>query len=296
MTSRPWLPLALRPAPRRPIRRLKLESLEARETPATLDVVGGVVTFTATAGETNALTVVLNNGLYRVIDTGATIDLGAGAIAAGWSGSGTGIVRGLDISVNSIAVNLGDGNDTFDLRSTRDAVTVRGDTGDDTIRLSSNGAALTGHLDGINAAVSVVANAGSDTMILSDYAAVAGNSNAVVGSSSITGLAGARNNRTVTYTTSGGGSFAQVRVIGSNSAALAETFTLNNAGAPVLLETNGGADDVTVLALSGTATVQTGAGNDSIVVSSSGTVTAGNLDGINATLTINAGPGRTPCT
>jgi acrosin len=290
MLSRLWTPVALRSAPRRPIRRLHLESLELRDTPASLNIVGGALTFTGAVGETNALSLSVTGGVYKFTDAGATITLGAGALAAGWTGSGTGSVTGRDSSVSSIAVNLGDMDDTFDLLSTNDAVTVRGDAGNDTIRLGSNGAALTGHLNGINAPVTVTANGGTDNLVVVDYAATTANT-VVIGSSTITGIAGPSNNRTISYGTSNGGTFSQVEVIGSNSPSVNESFTLNNPGAPLLLLTNDGPDVVNVQALSAAATINTGAGNDAITVSSSATRTAGKLDGINANVTIDAGAG-----
>jgi len=267
-----------------------VENLEAKETPASLDVVGGALTFTAGAGETNAVTVSVTGGVYSVNDTGTTITLGSGAVAAGWTGSGTNAVRGRDASVTSLALNLGDGDDKLNLRSANDAVTVAGDAGNDTITLSSNGA-LTGHLRGINATVTVDANGGSDTLVVSDYAATSGNSNVVISAGAVTGMSGPLHNRAINYAATGGGSFGLLRVIGSNNAAVRETFTLNNPGAPVTLDANAGNDAVNVRALSLAATVNAGAGNDAVTVSSSATATAGNLNGINASLTIDAGAG-----
>src|SRR5262245_4934698 len=97
---RHWLMRTLQPlAGGRPRRtRLRLESLEDRLTPAQLDIVGSVLTYTAAPAETNVLRVsVTGSGAgtsYTFNDTGALITLGAGALAAGWGGDGTNTVSG----------------------------------------------------------------------------------------------------------------------------------------------------------------------------------------------------------
>ena len=69
--------------------RKHLEQLEARENPATVDVSGGVLTFTDGGTENNNLTVGVSGGVYSFNDSLTPITLGQGAIDAGYKGSGT---------------------------------------------------------------------------------------------------------------------------------------------------------------------------------------------------------------
>lgn len=61
---------------------------------ATLDIVGGVLTYTAGSGTSNVLTISDSGGNYTFSDSGETITLGGGATGAGWTGSGTNTVTG----------------------------------------------------------------------------------------------------------------------------------------------------------------------------------------------------------
>lgn len=106
-----WSPLR-RCLPRRSP--LRLELLEDRTLPATLDVTGGVLTYTAAAGATNNLTVSLATGAYTFFDPGDNINLTANAIGAGWTGGGS-VATGPNVSVNSITINLLDQADTLTL-------------------------------------------------------------------------------------------------------------------------------------------------------------------------------------
>src|SRR4051812_11693690 len=76
---------------------------------ATLDVTAGVLTYTAGAGTSNNLTISVPAASYIFTDTAETITLTANATGAGWTGSGTNTVTGLDTSVSSMVINLGDG-------------------------------------------------------------------------------------------------------------------------------------------------------------------------------------------
>ena len=105
-------------------------------TPATLDVTGGVLTYTASAGAANGLTVSLSGANYTFNETGQTIMLTANAIAAGFSGDGTNTVTGPDAAVNSVSVALGDGNDTLTLQGLADPLTLINEVGDDTATIA----------------------------------------------------------------------------------------------------------------------------------------------------------------
>src|SRR5436305_141991 len=88
--------LQQRPArrPQRARSRLRLEPLEDRLAPATLDVPGGSLIYTASGGVANNLAIGVLATSYTFTDTGETITLTPNAVAAGWSGSGTNSVSG----------------------------------------------------------------------------------------------------------------------------------------------------------------------------------------------------------
>src|SRR5438093_459231 len=79
---------------------------------ATLDIVNGALTFTDSVSENNNVMVQVGSGPsagYSFNDSVTNITLGAGAIAAGWRGSGTHAVSGLASTVTTITINPGDG-------------------------------------------------------------------------------------------------------------------------------------------------------------------------------------------
>ena len=73
----------------------RIEILETRIAPSTVDVIGGVLTFTAGAGETNTIDFRIQGGNYRISD-GADPTITAAAQAFGYvsEGMGTGAVHG----------------------------------------------------------------------------------------------------------------------------------------------------------------------------------------------------------
>ena len=81
---------------------------------ATLEVTAGTLTYTASAGVNNALTITLAGGNYVFADAAETVALGAGAIGAGWAGGGTTTVTGPVSSVTAgFQVNLAAGADVL---------------------------------------------------------------------------------------------------------------------------------------------------------------------------------------
>ncbi len=120
MFANSWNKLFRLPVPHRMLRarygRPRLEGLEDRLAPATLDVTGGALAYTAGAGVNNNLTVSLSAGTYTFSDSGETITLTANATAAGFSGSGSNTVTGPASAVTaSLSLALGDGGDTLAL-------------------------------------------------------------------------------------------------------------------------------------------------------------------------------------
>jgi len=281
---------------RTPIRnwRLQFERLEEKINPSTLDFNAGVLTYTADAGETNNLTVSVSGTGYIFNDSGASaITLTSAASAAGWKGGGTKTVGGPTASVTSIAINLDDMADVFNLRGTNAPIAIDGGAGNDTINISSNAPLNTTVLSTINGDVTVTDNSGNDTLWVSDQGASTGNGNVVISGTSIAGLAGPTDNKAINFT--GSSSFALVRVTGSASAGLAEKFTVNNPSAPLRLDTNAGNDSIYVQAISAAATINAGAGTDLIDVASNAAngadPTAGDLGGIAGNLSIDGGTG-----
>lgn len=92
--------------------KLTFDHLEDRLTPATLDIVGGALTFVDAASEANNLTVAVGAGVYAFNDSATPIVLGSGATAAGWKGSGTNTASGPASAVDSIGFSVGSGTDT----------------------------------------------------------------------------------------------------------------------------------------------------------------------------------------
>ncbi len=109
----------------------RIEILEARIAPATLDVTGGVLTYTAGNAIANALAVAIAGANYSFNDTGETITLTANATAAGFTGGGTNTVLGPNTAVTSISVNLGDQSDQLIIQGLADPFTMNDGAGTD---------------------------------------------------------------------------------------------------------------------------------------------------------------------
>src|SRR5438067_775172 len=105
---------------------------------ATLDIVGGALTFTDAGTENNTLTVSLGGGIYTFNDTATTITRGAGATAAGCSGSST-VSCPASAVTSTITINAGGGTNVVNLRSiaSGDDTTVNGDAGTTAVNMSS---------------------------------------------------------------------------------------------------------------------------------------------------------------
>src|SRR3954454_20369687 len=103
------------PRPRLPLR---VEALEDRTIPATLNITGGALTYTGAAGELNKVKISVFSGTLRFVEApGIPITL-PGAGAAGWTGGGTNSVSGPVSSVTAASViNLGDMNDLVTAQS-----------------------------------------------------------------------------------------------------------------------------------------------------------------------------------
>ena len=184
--------------------RIRLEQLEDRLVPSTLDIAGGSLTYAATAGVDNNLTIGLTSGNFSFTDTGETIALTAGAVSAGWTGSGTNTVVGPAASVTTnFTVDLLDGDDALEVDgpiSVAGAVSLQ--SGQD---LTLNGSiASTGNgnitLQADNPAFNQVINPGTGTVILEP---VTQSLKITVGTASVLGFSFGLTNSDLGWITSG---------------------------------------------------------------------------------------------
>lgn len=279
-----------RPDPKKSRKSLRLEMLEDRTTPSTLDLVGGVLTYTAAPGETNIATLTDQATTTKLTDSGATITLGAGAAAAGFTLTNPHTVTGPNSAVTSISLDLGDLTDTANIQAINHPTSVATGDGNDTINVASNAPLNTGNLAGIASDLTIDAGAGVNTLNVSDFSASTGNSNVSITGTQILGMAGPTDGSAINYAATGG-SFGMIRLIGSNSPTLAESFTVNNPTGAFRLDGNAGSDTANVQNISAAASINMGAGSDTINVSSDAPANLGNLDGIQGALSLDAGTG-----
>ncbi|MEQ1862433.1 MAG: hypothetical protein ABMA13_21150 [Chthoniobacteraceae bacterium] len=109
--------------------RIRIEILESRIAPATLDVVGGLLTYTAGVGIGNSVTLAIAGANYSINDSQEPISLGSGAVTAGFTGSGSNTVLGSNTAVSSLSFLLGDQNDQFAVSGLTDPLTMDGQAG-----------------------------------------------------------------------------------------------------------------------------------------------------------------------
>ncbi len=128
------------------IRAGSIEPLETRIAPATLDVVGGSLTYTGGGVAANDLVLAVSGVNYTFTDSAETITLTAAAITAGFTGSGTNTVTGPDAAVNSIAISLGIGSDDFTVNGLNDQLAVVDGAGTDTVTFSASTTSVGGNV------------------------------------------------------------------------------------------------------------------------------------------------------
>jgi hypothetical protein len=237
---------------RKPSRKpgLHVETLEDRQVLSTLSVdPRGLLTYTAGAGVANNLTITLDQATdnYKFSDVEAIN-------APGFLGNGTTRVSVPNSRVNAMRILLGDAADTLTVEATRDPIQVQAGTGDDTIILVSTG----GTLDGIQAALGVVGEDGTDTLTINDQGAASGKNYALSATSLTRGGITLLQN------------YATLEKINLNTTGLNDTISVRStaAGTPV--------------------TVNAGFGDD-VVTAGGG---SGGLDGILSPLQINGQEGR----
>lgn len=249
-----------------------LEQLPDRINPATVDVTAGVLTFTDGGTENNNLTVAVSGSSYSFNDSLTNIVLGAGAKSAGWRGSGSKTVSGPASSVSGIEVYAGGGTNTVNVKSILDPIRIDGESGDTQVNLNSVAPTHIGNLANIQAEVTV--NAGANTSLTaSDYTGTSRANPVVISATGITGLA--------PHDIHLSGTFAVLKVYGSNDAGVAESFVVDAPDAvDFQLYTGGGADDVAAVAFLPTcsAVFDLGGGTDTMTIYPGVSVT-GSVDG-----------------
>ena len=135
---------------------------------ATLTLAGSTVTYQASPGELNALTININGSdEYVFTDTVSIGNSGCTVVSAT-------TVTCPNTSVSAIIVNLGDLADSASLRAVDDVTVVSGNAGDDSISISDSM-----RVNRIKAVVDVNGNAGSDSLTIDNSADPAQNSFAV---------------------------------------------------------------------------------------------------------------------
>ena len=221
---------------------------------------GGVATFTAGAGEVNSLTVSVAspNVVFEGVQTITESSPSCASLT-------TTIVTCTDSAVTSIVVDLRDQNDTLAVESTGDNPITSADTGDDAIVLGTSSTPIL--VEAITSAVSLEGGTGADSLTVRDT----GDSSDDILTISSTAIGAG----TFDSFFGGGGSATHVNV---------ESISIN---------AGGGDSSVSILGTSAgtTTTFDAGPGNDVIVVSSTGTASTGDLDGVLGALSILGGAG-----
>ena len=225
----------------------------------------------------------------NVTVTATTVGGGAAdnIFAAGSSLTYTGLSLGtlkLDLGTQSAGGNL------VNVQSTSAASTqLFGTDGADAFVLNgkAGAAAETGDLSGFFGAVTIDGRGAANTLAVSDFGAVAGNGNVTLVGNQVLGFAGPTDAAVISYSNVGA-----LSVFGSNTATLAETFRLENVAAPLTLADGNGPDTVNLRSANNPVTLAGGPGADVFrITSSAGDNLDGDLSGILAPVTVNAGSG-----
>ncbi len=145
----------------------RIEILETRIAPATLNLAGGVLTYTAAAGFTNVLTLNVSGANYTFGDTGETITLNTAATNAGFSGSGTNNISGPTSAVSSISILLGSGTDVFNLNGLVDPLTMIDGADADTVNVATGSDLVGGSLSLAAETMTITSLAGVTNLTLS---------------------------------------------------------------------------------------------------------------------------------
>lgn len=248
----------LQNSPSRPKARpsLAVEALEDRRVPATLQLLNGVMTYTAGAAVANNLSVALNGATYTFQDTAETITV-LGVPGATGSGTNTVSIPAAQVQAAGLRLNLGDRDDTLAIGSTANVIQVLAGTGNDRTSLGSP----TNSLAGIAALVTVHGQGGSDAVVLNDQGNGSGNDYL------ITATDVSRNAQKVL------------------SYATMENLTVNGGSGPIIFFGGSTSNRFTVRSTSAATTLNAGSSFEEIAVGN----IANSLDEVRGALTVNNG-------
>ena len=233
---------------------------------ATLDAVGGSLSYVAAAGQATTLTLSHDGLAYTLATNADPIALGPGAL--GCTLSPDSLTATCPDTFSSLGVALGDMDDAAHVRSLGDPVTVQGDDGSDSFTVSSDAPATAGDLLGILAPLTIMGGAGPDALTVSDEGDTRLGTNAAVliGPASVAGLAGPADDQTISYS-----GIATMNIEGAN--AVAESFTIADPSATTTVAAGGGNDTLVLAGQTLPVTVQGGGGTDYVWITSDGGVT-----------------------
>ena len=195
-----------------------------------------------------------------VVDDTGDITANTGTLTATQL-TGLGMTVGITYAdIDQLNVALGSGNDTFNIQTIGNAVSVSAGAGDDTINVGSQAPLVGGLMDGIQVALAIDGGLGTDTVVVDDT----GDTTANTGTLTATQLTGLGMTAGISY-----GAVEQLNVgLGSGN----DTFNIQTIGNAVA--------------------VSTGAGDDTINVGSQAPGIGSIVDGIQAELVIGGGPGN----
>ena len=168
-----------------------LELLEGRTLLTTLNIVGGVLSYSDITIQTNQLVIKTSGSPknYTFTDD-VTITLGAGAVSAGWTGSGTTSVSGPDSSVTAITTNLLSRNDSVTIQDADAPVTLNFTNATGNVDKVTIGSDSSKGAQGVNAAVTIGNSKGSTALIMDDTSNTTKPLSVSMSSTKITGLLG----------------------------------------------------------------------------------------------------------
>ena len=233
---------------------------------ASLDVKPSFLTYTASSGINNDLTLSATTTDYSLNDTAETISLTLDAVNAGWTLSpdghtATGPIVG--VPTGNFEISLGDDVDTFNVQNTPNATPVNAML--EGINVVAVNVGNAGSVQGILGALTLSNPEGFNDVTVDDSADTAAQTailTAAGGTDTITGLAPA----TINYFN------FETSAIAIDGGSGGNTFNMQSDGTVPTA-------------------INSGSGNDIINVSSNAPTNTGDLSGLGGTLTIDAGAG-----
>jgi len=234
--------------------RLSLTQLEDKLVPATLGLSGGVLTYDASPGIANNITISVSGDTYTITDSGEKISVLSGFTSS--RGTGTNTVTGKIAAGTPVRFNLGDSDDTINVRGLKHSLAIHTGTGSDRVNVSSNAPTNSGSVGGILGAIDV--QSGESTRLTIGASTQTGTPGAVnVDADSIDGLLG-----NGSYSLSYSGTFSQIRILAPQSLTLAKTFTVDSPSASFRFDLGEGQNTVNLLGSTQQVDFYTGQGDN----------------------------------